>query len=181
MSCKIYIKALIWRIERKYLVLCVLLALFANGLKFDIRRPLSWHSHPKTTLSRVYMDFNVISRAETASDIQINDKCLSRWAKLQLDPELSERGAPQKSSSPPNGTFPKFSRTNRLEGQSRWIKEVYELRKEQRGMFNAPPADGPTSGLLGIGLVVEVCKELLYSGIPEQVGKHAESLTRPPP
>lgn len=55
-----------------------------------------------------------------------------------------------------------FSRTNRVDGQKKWIKELHQLKKNL--------AENSTQKQAGATfLVVEIARELLYSGIPEQV------------
>lgn len=55
----------------------------------------------------------------------------------------------------------KFDRINREEGRRRWVKEIYNLKNSY--------TSGENNTLSGVGVIVELAKELLYSGIPEQV------------
>ena len=55
-----------------------------------------------------------------------------------------------------------FDRTNRIEGQKRWIHEIRALKAINDG-------EGSSDNMTGIGVIIELAKELLYSGIPEQV------------
>ena len=65
-----------------------------------------------------------------------------------------------------------FSRTNRIEGQEKWIRELFLYKSEQ-----AINNDNRNSSMKEVGnstsaspiLIIELAKELLYSGIPEQV------------
>eukprot|EP01041_Mallomonas_annulata_P006410 gene6410-12961_t len=54
----------------------------------------------------------------------------------------------------------KFDRTNRIEGRTRWIKEIKSARAELKS--NESSGNEMT-------VINELAKELLYSGIPEQV------------
>ena len=53
-----------------------------------------------------------------------------------------------------------FDRTNRIDGFERWVKELTFFKAEMDNMTTSSP---PSSAL-----IVELSKELLYSGIPEQ-------------
>ena len=66
-----------------------------------------------------------------------------------------------------------FSRTNRIEGQEKWIKELFLYMCEEKNrnenidqsLAAVPKYNATTSPVL----IIELAKELLYSGIPEQV------------
>jgi len=57
-------------------------------------------------------------------------------------------------------------RTNRIQGQHTWIKEICLLALNKTGINNQIEAK---STLSSIALIVELSKELFYSKIPEQV------------
>ena len=65
-----------------------------------------------------------------------------------------------------------FSRTNRIEGQEKWIRELF-LYKSEQAISNDERNSSikETSGSTSANpiLIIELAKELLYSGIPEQV------------
>lgn len=61
----------------------------------------------------------------------------------------------------------RFARTTRVDGLRRWVREICMLRHELISR-NAESGTGP-SELIGINLIIELTKELLYSGIPEQI------------
>eukprot|EP00600_Ochromonadales_sp_CCMP1393_P009275 CAMPEP_0174958558 /NCGR_PEP_ID=MMETSP0004_2-20121128/2690_1 /TAXON_ID=420556 /ORGANISM="Ochromonas sp., Strain CCMP1393" /LENGTH=212 /DNA_ID=CAMNT_0016206783 /DNA_START=77 /DNA_END=712 /DNA_ORIENTATION=+ len=54
-----------------------------------------------------------------------------------------------------------FSRTNRVDGQRKWVSEIRILREQKQ--------HSKDSHVNELALIIEVSKELLYSGIPEQV------------
>lgn len=85
-----------------------------------------------------------------------------KWSALYADDKLLASEKPRGKKRSTAG----FSRTNRLEGQFRWMREIYLIRQQQQQQHGH---GDPTGGLFGIGVVVELAKELLYSGIPEQV------------
>ena len=72
-----------------------------------------------------------------------------------------------------------FSRTNRIDGQEKWIRELFLYKSEQlskrdeltiEGTENSTvPSTANASASASPVLIVELAKELLYSGIPEQV------------
>lgn len=69
----------------------------------------------------------------------------------------------------------KLSRTNRPEGQQKWVKELFIMKRDMLSNENKN-VEGEKEGeeesnspAIGIGLILELAKELLYSGIPEQV------------
>ena len=60
-----------------------------------------------------------------------------------------------------------FGRTNRVDGQEKWMKELYHVWKTIKTIKTIP-----SHGLVhdsNDAVIVELAKELLYSGIPEQV------------
>ena len=82
----------------------------------------------------------------------------------------TERISPRKPR--PNGNDKPFSRTNRVEGQMKWVHELrYMLRAKHAVGGQVDVTDGLTSSepTLGLAVIVDLAKELLYSGIPEQV------------
>jgi hypothetical protein len=80
-----------------------------------------------------------------------------------------------------------FRRTNRIDGQEKWIRELYLYKRqldtkrsdqiedsvenisEASNTSDGAQAQGKKGQLLSPVLIVELAKELLYSGIPEQV------------
>ena len=82
----------------------------------------------------------------------------------------TERISPRKPR--PNGNDKPFSRTNRVEGQMKWVHELrYMLRAKHAVGGQVDVTDGltPSEPTLGLAVIVDLAKELLYSGIPEQV------------
>lgn len=82
------------------------------------------------------------------------------------------RSSPRKPR--PSGSDKPFSRTNRVEGQMKWVHELsYMLRAKNAA--DRQVVDIMTNGrtlldsTLGPAVIVDLAKELLYSGIPEQV------------
>ena len=63
---------------------------------------------------------------------------------------------------------PSFKRTTRVDGLKVWVKELGIIQDQIRQERASQPSGGSKT-LTGVGLVVELAKELLYSGIPEQV------------
>ena len=55
----------------------------------------------------------------------------------------------------------KFDRTNRLDGRKQWVDEICDIKLQCKEPEQAE--------LVGIGKIIDLAKELLYSGIPEQV------------
>lgn len=68
------------------------------------------------------------------------------------------------------GDNPKFTRVNRMNGLEKWTKELYLIRKKLLSSVELETV-GSFSGIpqSHYALVLEMAKELLYSGIPEQV------------
>ena len=68
-----------------------------------------------------------------------------------------------------------FSRTNRIDGQEKWIRELFlykseqKLRKEEINVDISLNSNTSSVSSASSVLIVELAKELLYSGIPEQV------------
>lgn len=64
-----------------------------------------------------------------------------------------------------------FSRTNRIDGQEKWIKELFLYKYEQnlKVIENARMNVTAVLPITSPVLIIELAKELLYSGIPEQV------------
>lgn len=82
----------------------------------------------------------------------------------------TERINPRKPR--PDGNDKPFSRTNRVEGQMKWVHELrYMLRAKHAVGGQVDVTDGltPSEPTLGLAVIVDLAKELLYSGIPEQV------------
>jgi hypothetical protein len=79
--------------------------------------------------------------------IAMNNPSSSKTTALSID--FSSRATKPKE-------FTSFKRTNRIDGQSSWIKELVFQH------YNS-------TGLAEINSIIEISKELLYSGIPEQV------------
>ncbi len=55
-------------------------------------------------------------------------------------------------------SIPVFARTSRIHGLERWINELLTLKS-----LNSEET------IPGIAMIIELAKELLYSGVPEQV------------
>jgi hypothetical protein len=64
-----------------------------------------------------------------------------------------------------------FSRTNRIDGQEKWIKELFLFKYEQnlKLIENVSVNETAVAPITSPILIIELAKELLYSGIPEQV------------
>ena len=65
-----------------------------------------------------------------------------------------------------------FSRTNRIEGQEKWIRELFLYKAEEKAKNDQNNESIPITNLTASAspvLIIELAKELLYSGIPEQV------------
>ena len=64
--------------------------------------------------------------------------------------------------------MPTFKRTTRVDGLKVWVKELGIIQEQMRKERNSPHPEH-LKALKGVGVVVELAKELFYSGIPEQV------------
>jgi len=67
-----------------------------------------------------------------------------------------------------------FKRTNRIEGMAYFVKELELLKREHeqsQGQGKGPgkESESESGAAVGIGMITLLAKELLYSGIPEQV------------
>lgn len=68
-----------------------------------------------------------------------------------------------------------FSRTNRIDGQEKWIRELFLYKSEQKLKKEEVDVTANLNSSISLVssassvLIVELAKELLYSGIPEQV------------
>lgn len=83
----------------------------------------------------------------------------------------------EKSDQPSPSKRPVFSRTNRIQGQTKWIRELRQLRFYLEYLQLEIKQDSSVENLTAcsrqvadqITFIVDIGKELLYSGIPEQV------------
>jgi hypothetical protein len=101
--------------------------------------------------------------ATTESNSNINDQDMpDREASVEEPPKKSKK---QKAAEPPS-----FARTNRIDGIQKWVLEVTALKNEilryYQDQFSLSDISRAITSQLS--LLVEISKELLYSGIPEQ-------------